>query len=135
MEAQLMPAPRSARSRRQGGFTLVEVVMALTLLSGVVLALTMGTTKFQRSVGDSNIRSRAQARADLQLAMARSWPTWSTLETLAAGAYNTTADGLATSTVVTVDTTRGQRIKRVTVVVSSTSMPIPVRRTISVAAP
>lgn len=130
-----MPARLTKESRRQRGFTLVEVVMALTLLSGVVLALTMGTTKFQRSVGDSNIRSRAQARADLQLAMARSWPTWSTLETLAAGAYNTTSDGLATSTVVTVDTSRGQRIKRVTVVVSSTSMPVPVRRTISVAAP
>lgn len=129
------PVPRTARPSSRRGFTLVEVVMALTLLSGVVLALTMGTTKFQRSVGDSNIRSRAQARADLQLAMARSWPTWSTLENLAAGAYNTTADGLATATTVSVDTSRGQRIKRVTVVVSSTSMPLPVRRTISVAAP
>ncbi len=51
------------RADTRGGFTLVEVVLALTLLSGVVLMLSMGTTKFQRSVGDSNIRSsRARPR-------------------------------------------------------------------------
>mgnify|MGYP003382720948 CR=1 FL=1 len=130
METQLM-RQRAARK----GFTLVEVVLALTLLSGVVLALSMGTTKFQRSVGDSNVRSRAQARADLQLAMARSWPTWSSLEALTGNAYNGSADGLVTSTSISVDTSRGQRIKRITVVVSSPSMPLPVRRSIAVAAP
>ena len=120
METQLM-RQRAARK----GFTLVEVV----------LALSMGTTKFQRSVGDSNVRSRAQARADLQLAMARSWPTWSSLEALTGNAYNGSADGLVTSTSISVDTSRGQRIKRITVVVSSPSMPLPVRRSIAVAAP
>lgn len=136
----VLPAPRTdapARVPRKAprGFTLVEVVLALTLLSGVVLALSMGTTKFQKSVGDSNVRSRAQARADLQLAMARSWPTWSSLENLTAAAFNGSADGLVTSTTVSMDTSRGQRIKRITVVVSSSSMPVPVRRTIAVAAP
>jgi len=126
-------APLPTRPTR--GFTLVEVVLALTLLSGVVLALSMGTTKFQKSIGDSSVRSRAQARADLQLAMARSWPTWSSLENLTASAYNGSADGLVTSTTVSMDTSRGQRIKRVTVVVSSSSMPVPVRRSIAVAAP
>ena len=121
--------------RRRGGFTLVEVVLALTLLSGVVLMLSMGTTKFQRSVGDSNIRSRAQARADLQLAMARSWPTWSTLENLTGGSYNVTADGLTTVTTVSADTTANKRIKRITVTVTGSGMPVPVKRTIAVAAP
>ncbi|MEQ1691598.1 MAG: prepilin-type N-terminal cleavage/methylation domain-containing protein [Gemmatimonas sp.] len=124
---------RTKAARR--GFTLVEVVLALTLLSGVVLMLSMGTTKFQRSVGDSNIRSRAQARADLQLAMARSWPTWSTLEELTRERYNEALDGLATTTIVSADTTGGRRIKRITVTVSSSSMPLPVKRTIAVAAP
>ncbi len=123
------------RADTRGGFTLVEVVLALTLLSGVVLMLSMGTTKFQRSVGDSNIRSRAQGRADLQLAMVRSWPTWSTLETLTGGAYNGSVDGLVTATTVTADTSRGQRIKRITVTVSSSSMLLPVKRMIAVAAP
>lgn len=125
--------PPAKAARR--GFTLVEVVLALTLLSGVVLMLSMGTTKFQRSVGDSNIRSRAQARADLQLAMARSWPTWSTLESLTGSGYNGPLDGLTTTTAVSADTTGGRRIKRVTVTVSSSSMPLPVKRTIAVAAP
>ncbi|MBL0169451.1 MAG: prepilin-type N-terminal cleavage/methylation domain-containing protein [Gemmatimonadaceae bacterium] len=123
------------RRDQHRGFTLVEVVLALTLLSGVVLMLSMGTTKFQRSVGDSNIRSRAQARADLQLAMARSWPTWSTLESLTGGGYNGVVDGLTTVTAVSADTTAGKRIKRITVTVSASTMPVPVKRTIAVAAP
>jgi prepilin-type N-terminal cleavage/methylation domain-containing protein len=139
LEAQLMAiantgANPSAR-RSRGGFTLIEVVLALTLLSGVVLMLSMGTTKFQRSVVDSNIRSRAQARADLQLAMARSWPTWSTIENLTGGTYNATADGLTTVTTVSADTSGKKRIKRITVTVSASGMPVPVKRTIAVAAP
>lgn len=134
-----MPTHRSpakpAASRARGGFTLIEVVLALTLLSGVVLMLSMGTTKFQRSVVDSNIRSRAQARADLQLAMARSWPTWSTIENLTGGTYNATADGLTTVTTVSADTSGKQRIKRITVTVTASGMPVPVKRTIAVAAP
>ena len=130
-----LPAEPCTARRSRGGFTLIEVVLALTLLSGVVLMLSMGTTKFQRSVGDSNIRSRAQARADLQLAMARSWPTWSTIENLTGGAYNATADGLSTVTTVAADTSGKKRIKRITVTVSATGMPVPVKRTIAVAAP
>jgi type II secretory pathway pseudopilin PulG len=128
--------PGARRARR--GFTLVEVVLALTLLMGVVLALSMGTTKFRTSVSDSNVRSRAQARADLQLAMARMWPTWSTLENLTGAAYNGTADGITTATSVVADTTGNKRIKRITVTVTASptsAMPIPVKRMISVAAP
>lgn len=135
MEEKLMRRTKTAPPPTRRGFTLVEVVLALTLLSGVVLALTMGTTKFQRSIGDSSIRSRAQARADLQLAMARTWPTWSTLSNLAGGSYNGTAEGLTTSTSVVTDSSGSQRIKRVTVTVSATTLPSPVKRTIAVAAP
>lgn len=133
-----MAVPTNTRARQRHGFTLVEVVLALTLLMGVVLALTMGTTKFRVSVSDANIRSRAQARADLQLAMARTWPTWSTLENLAGATYNGTADGLTTATSVVADTTAGKRIKRITVTITSspvTAMPTAIKRMISVAAP
>ncbi len=124
------------RSRR--GFTLIEVVFAITLLMGVVLALSMGTIKFRANVSDSNVRSRAQARGDMQVAMARTWPTWSTLENLTGAAYNETADGIITSTTVVADTLNGKRIKRITVTITSSpasAMPIPIRRMISVAAP
>lgn len=126
-----------ARTPRRG-FSLIETLIAITLLSGVVLMLGMGTTTFSRTLSDTGIRSRAQARADAQIALARSWPTWNTMESLATEKYNGTSDGLITVTTVTANVSGAQRIKRVSVVVTSSPshlMPVPVRRSISVASP
>lgn len=126
----------SPRARR--GFTLIETMIAMVILSGVVLSITVGTTKLSRAVGDANVRSRAFARADMLIAMARTWPSWTTLDALAGSAYNGERDGFISTTTVTTDTTRGRRIKRLQVVVrasSSALMPLPVRRSISIAAP
>jgi prepilin-type N-terminal cleavage/methylation domain-containing protein len=123
---------------RRAGFTLIETLIALTILSGIVLAIGVGTSRLQRSIGDSNLRTRAYARADVQIGMARAWPTWSTLPRLSGAAYNGTQDGLVTTTVVTTDTTRRQRIARVQVTVNAVAagaLPAPVRRSISIAAP
>jgi prepilin-type N-terminal cleavage/methylation domain-containing protein len=123
-------------SRR--GFTLIETIIALTILSVLLLAMGMGTTKMQRSIGDSNIRTRAFARADVQIGLARGWPTWSTLDLLAGATYNGTQDGLITTTTVVTDSTSNRRLKRVSVVVTavqSGALPVPVRRTISLSAP
>ena len=131
-------AAATPTSQSRSGFTLIEVVLSLTLLVGVVLGMSMGTTAFQRSIGDANIRSRAQARADLQMSMARVWPTWSTLENLTGAAYNSTADGLTTTTAVVADTLSGKRIKRVTVTVNAyptSAMLVPVKRMVSLASP
>ncbi|WP_337169524.1 prepilin-type N-terminal cleavage/methylation domain-containing protein [Gemmatimonas aurantiaca] len=120
------------------GFTLIETVIALSIFSAVVLSIGLGTTKLQRSVSDSGLRTRAFARADVQIGMARAWPTWGTLENLTGTPYNGTKDGLITSTVVQVDTLAKKRIKRLTVTVTSAvpgALAIPVKRTISIAAP
>lgn len=123
-------------SRR--GFTLIETIIALTILSVLLLAMGLGTTKMQRSIGDSNIRTRAFARADVQIGLARGWPTWSTLDLLASATYNGTQDGLITTTTVVTDSSSNRRLKRVSVVVTaaqSGALPVPVRRTISLSAP
>ncbi len=123
---------------RRAGFTLIETIIALTILSGLLLAMGMGTTTMQRSIGDTNIRTRAFARADVQIGIARAWPTWSTLDLLAGSAYNGTQDGLTTTTTVTTDTTAKRRLKRISVTVKATqtgALKSPVRRTISVSAP
>lgn len=123
---------------RRAGFTLIETIIALTILSVLLLAMGMGTTKMQRSIGDSNVRTRAFARADVQIGLARGWPTWSTLDLLAGAAYNGTQDGLVTTTTVTTDTTANRRLKRISVVVNAvpaSALRTPVRRTISVSAP
>lgn len=130
------PWPQRSRGRR--GFTLTEIIIALAILTGVVLTIGLGTAKLQRSVGASNIRTRAFARADVQIGMARAWPTWTTIDSLSKAVYNGTRDGLITTTAVSTDTTSNRRIKRVTVTVNSVptgALPSPVVRTIAIAAP
>ena len=138
-----MTMSRSRRAPRRRcvprrGFTLIETVLAMTILSAIVLMIGLGTSQLQRAVGDAGIRSRAHARADLQIGLARTWPTWSTLERLTASSYNGLEDGLRTSTVVTADTSGRRRIKRVRVpveAVPASLMPSPVVRNISIAIP
>ena len=126
------------RTRPRTGFTLIETMIAMVILSGVVLSISVGTTKLSRAVGDANVRSRAFARADMIIALARTWPSWTTLEALAGTTYNAERDGFVSTTTVAVDTTRGRRIKRLQVTVRSVPsslMPLPVRRSIAIAAP
>lgn len=126
------------RTRPRAGFTLIETMIAMVILSGVVLSISVGTTKLSRAVGDANVRSRAFARADMIIALARTWPSWTTLEALAGTTYNAERDGFVSTTTVSVDTTRGRRIKRLQVTVRSVPsslMPLPVRRSIAIAAP
>ena len=128
----------AAPSRARGGISLVEVMIALVILSGVVLAMGMSTTNFSRKVSNSDVRNRAQSVADMQVGRARAWPTYSTLSQLATAKYNGSVDGLITATTVATDTTKGMNITKVTVTVSavqSTLLPTPITRTITVAAP
>jgi prepilin-type N-terminal cleavage/methylation domain-containing protein len=132
------PVRQMARPRHRRGFTLIETMIAMVILSGVVLSISMGTTKLSRAVGDANVRSRAFARADMIIALARTWPSWTTLEALAGAEFNGEREGFVSTTEITADTTRGQRIKRLQVTVRSvpaTLMPLPVRRSIAIAAP
>ena len=125
-------------SRAREGFTLVETMIAMVILAGIVLTMTMGTTKLTRSVSDANGRNRAQSVADMQVGRARVWPTYSTLSQLSSSTYNGTKDGLITSTTVVKDTTNGINITRVTVTVSGAvvgTLATPIVRTITVAAP
>jgi prepilin-type N-terminal cleavage/methylation domain-containing protein len=129
-------APPAARARR--GISLVEVMIALVILSGIVLGMGMSTTNFSRKITDSDVRNRAQSVADMQVGRARAWPTYSTLSQLSAARFNGTVDGLISATTVVTDTTRGMNITNVTVTVSavqSTLLPTPIKRTITIAAP
>lgn len=138
-----MSAPATTPSaatlpRARRGISLVEVMIALVILSGVVLAMGMSTTNFSRKVTNSDVRNRAQSVADMQVGRARAWPTYSTLSQLSAAKYNGNVDGLISATTVVLDTTKGMNITKVTVTVSavqSSLLPMPITRTITVAAP
>jgi prepilin-type N-terminal cleavage/methylation domain-containing protein len=131
-------ASAPARRHARRGISLVEVMIALVILSGVVLAMGMSTTNFSKKVTNSDVRNRAQSVAEMQVGRARAWPTYSTLSQLAAAKYNGTVDGLISATSVATDTTGGINITRVSVTVSAVQaslLPTPITRTITIAAP
>lgn len=120
------------------GFSIVEILVALTLLAGVVLAMSMGMTTSSHSVTDSGARSRANAIADQQIALARMWTNYSTLSDLTGSTWNVARGGLTPTTTVAATVVAGQRITTVTVTVtgSATSgLRAPVVRRITIAAP
>lgn len=126
-----------ARRARQG-FSLIEVMVALVILSVIAMGVNLGTARFTRTVADSTLRTRAQALADAQIAMARSWPTYTTLGNLSSATYNTGITGLTRSTTVALDTTGGRNVARVTVTVRSVvsgALTPDVVRSITIAAP
>ncbi|MEO7363858.1 MAG: prepilin-type N-terminal cleavage/methylation domain-containing protein [Gemmatimonadaceae bacterium] len=128
------------RTRRQvmrRGFTLIEVLIAITILAGVVLTMAMNTTNSSRNVATSGTRSRAQALLDQQISRARIWPTYSTLGQLTNAKYNGASNGLTPTTVITVDTTSGKNLTTVTVTVTGPASVLPTAmiRSISIAAP
>ncbi len=130
--------PSRLHRRVRNGFSLVEVMISMVILSGIVLAMGMSTTNFQRKVTDSGVRTRAQSVAEMQLGRARAWPTYSTLSQLSTTRFNGTSDGLTSATTVSVDSTNKMNITTVTVTVTavpSNLLPNPVVRSISIAAP
>jgi type II secretion system protein I len=61
------------------GFTLVEVLIALAMLSVVLLAAAASTTKYLGVITRNRIRIQAAALADAQIAKVRVSPTYDSL--------------------------------------------------------
>jgi VCBS repeat-containing protein len=138
MEARPVTTDRASRVRRRAGFSLVEVMVALTLLVGVVLAMAMGSTRSSHSVSDAGARSRANAIADQQISLARVWSSYNSLSELSGASYNATSEGLTPATTVVVDSTDGVRTTTITVTITGgpgSGLTQPVRRQITLAAP
>lgn len=61
------------------GFTLVEVIVSLVILSGVLLAMTDFTRQFTRQTTDSAVTAKASDVAVQQLETVKAWRTYSSL--------------------------------------------------------
>jgi prepilin-type N-terminal cleavage/methylation domain-containing protein len=134
MRSQVQVSRQDPRS----GFTLVELLVAMVLLIICALGMSFASMRFSQKIGDSTIRTRAQSLADVQIALARTWPTYGTLEELQGARFNSTVDGLNRATAVNADTTGGMNLKRLTVTISSvdpTALQPDVVRSITLAAP
>lgn len=138
-----MTDPTRALSRpaaRRGGFTLVEVIVALVILSGVLLAMTDFTRQFTRQATDSAVTAKASDIAVQQLEAVKAWRTYATLVSTfhdtaldypAGGPYA----GLSRRTLVTrTGPTATDDFVTVTVVVTGGGLSAPMRRSTIIAA-
>jgi type II secretion system protein I len=67
------------RARSSAGFTLVEVLIALAMLSVVLLAAAASTTKYLGVITRNRMRIQAAAVADAQIAKVRVSPAYDSL--------------------------------------------------------
>jgi prepilin-type N-terminal cleavage/methylation domain-containing protein len=126
------------------GFTLIEVVLAVTVLGIVLLVIPAAQVKFTHAVGTNRIRNEANAIADAWIARCRAEPNYAALDSSTAGKCKGTVTGLGTYSFTRTTTVVGDATlsgvadslndyKRITVVVTASSLSPSVSRTITVA--
>lgn len=130
----------------RAGFTLIEVAVAVTILAIALLIVPAAGIRFTRAVATNRVRNEANALADAWIARCRAEPNYAALDSNVTGKCRGTVTGLGTynftrTTTVTTDASLSgvadslNDYKRVTVVVTSTSLTTPVSRTVTIAKP
>jgi prepilin-type N-terminal cleavage/methylation domain-containing protein len=130
--------------RNQSGFTLIEVIISLVILSAALMIVPMAGMKFTRAVADNRMRNEANALADAWVARCRAEPNYAALDSNVAGKCKFTGTNLGTysftrtTTIATDATLSGvadtlNDYKRITIVVSATGLTPSVTRTITIA--
>jgi prepilin-type N-terminal cleavage/methylation domain-containing protein len=128
----------------KAGFTLIEVAIAVTILSIALLIIPYAGIRFTRAVATNRVRNEANALADAWIARCRSDPNYAALDSTGTGKCKGTATGLGTygftrTTTVTGDASLSgmadslNDYKRITVVVSGGGLATNVSRTVTVA--
>lgn len=123
------------------GVTLVEVLVALVILTGVLLGMGTFAVNFTRTVSRSDARVVAVQLASQRIAEIRSSPNYSGLETNYVATEATIAGFTGYARRTTIARTGGPRptftndYKTITVEVSAPGITTPIRKTIIVAAP
>lgn len=137
-------APSSGIRRRTRGLTIIEVVFAIAILSGVTLALATFGQQFSRASGKARWVVVASDLATARLEMVRSAPDAASILALRGTETSATttalpsmvdAPGFTRVTSVTEVSTASERRLRVTVSVSSSRLATPVRKSITVLPP
>lgn len=125
--------------RRSGGFTLIEIMIALVILAVVVLGLATATAQVVHVVTLSDRNAAAIQLADSRIEEIQMNPNYNAIDTLFAGAETSFPNHPGYSRETTISRVGGlgqsQDYKKVTVTVNGPGLSDPVSRTITVAAP
>jgi prepilin-type N-terminal cleavage/methylation domain-containing protein len=127
------------RDRRQG-FTLIEVIVALVILSTAILGLGASASRLTMATSSAEIRAAALESVEDQIARIRLDPRYADLDSLYAGVEsNVLGIGSYTRTTTVVHVQQGSPVtldyKRISVVVSGPQLTPSISRQIVVAAP
>jgi prepilin-type N-terminal cleavage/methylation domain-containing protein len=130
--------------KRKRGFSLVEIMVALTILMIIILGLANTTISFLHETTIDTVRVRAQSFADMRIAEVRGYPTYDGL----VATFNSTdapeagfsrqtqvvRDKSATSTCNNPSGCPKNDFTRVTVTVANAGLAAPISRTITISA-
>jgi|SRR5665647_936600 len=128
------------RRMRQRGFSLVEIMVALTILMIIILGLANTTISFLHETTIDTVRVRAQSFADMRIAEVRGYPTYANL-TATFNSTDTPESGFTRVTKVVRDVSATtpcsnpppgcpkNDVTRVTVTVTNAGLAAPVSRT------
>lgn len=129
------------RTQRRG-FSLVEIMVALTILMIIILGLANTTIAFLHETTIDTVRVRAQSFADMRIAEVRGYPTYNNLTTTF-GSSDVPETGFNRQTVVVRDKSATSTcnnplgcpkndVTRVTVIVTNAGLAAPISRTITI---
>jgi type II secretion system protein I len=126
-----------SRRTSTAGFTLVEVLIALAMLSVVLLAAAASTTKYLGVITRNRIRIQAAAMADAQIAKVRVSPAYDSLTVrFDSSRTNVPFPGYTRSTrVVRTGAGTSNDVTKIRVTVSGPELATPVVRYATLAAP
>jgi prepilin-type N-terminal cleavage/methylation domain-containing protein len=129
---------------RQRGFSLVEIMVALTILMIIILGLANTTISFLHETTIDTVRVRAQSFADMRIAEVRGYPTYDNLTAtfnnsdVPEAGYNrqtqVVRDKSATTTCNNPSGCPKNDVTRVTVTVTNAGLAAPVSRTLAISA-
>jgi prepilin-type N-terminal cleavage/methylation domain-containing protein len=124
---------------RRDGFTLVEVVVALVILSTAVLGLGASTSRLATAAATAELRTLALESAEDVLAQVRLDPRYAALDTAYAGTDSDVfgIPGMTRTTTVdhVLETNPDVDYKKVSVIVSGPLLTAPVSRQLIIGAP
>lgn len=121
----------------QRGFSLIEVVIALTILSSVVMMMAVPAGRFMSTVNKSQRQVQAAAAANAQIALVRTYPVYDSLRVKFDSTRNNTpfTGWTRTTTVARTGAGTTSDITRVTVTITGSGLATPIKRFATVAAP
>jgi prepilin-type N-terminal cleavage/methylation domain-containing protein len=126
-----------ARAKSRDGFTLIEVIMAVTILSSITPMMAAPASKFMSTTAKSQRRIAASAAADAQIALVRMYPNYDSLRVkFDSTRSNVPFPGYTRQTqVIRTGAGTTSDITRIVVTITGSGLATPIKRTATIAAP